>query len=122
MVRSYCIRIAWERFELKKAIWTGILVLICCFSALFFTARPAVAEKKQQQELHKYYTNITVRQGDTLWAIAEDQLADEATSAAYKSRRSFIKEVISLNHLKDGNYLLAGQKLIVPYYSTEYKN
>ncbi len=122
MERSYCIRIAWERFELKKAIWTGILVLICCFSALFCTARPAVAEKKQQHELYKYYTNITVQQGDTLWAIAEKQLADEDTSTAYKNKRSFIKEVISLNHLKDGNYLLAGQKLIVPYYSTEYKN
>ena len=122
MLRSYSIRIAWERFDFRKAILAVILVLSCCFTALFITAKPAVAEKKQTNELHKYYTSITVQQGDTLWAIAEDRLADKQTSGSYKSTRSYMKEIIALNNLKDGNYLLAGQKLIVPYYSSEYKN
>ncbi len=121
MYRSFQIRIAWERFNLRKAFMTGVLVLVCCFSALFATARPAIAGKKQQEELHKYYMSITVRQGDTLWSIAEDRLNNE-TASGYKNLRSYIKEIISVNQLKDGNYLLAGQKLIVPYYSTACKN
>ena len=122
MSRSYSVRIAWERFELKKAILAVVLVLSCCFTALFATAKPAIAEKKQQDELYKYYTNITVRQGDTLWEIAEERLKDEQTASGYKTVHSFVKEIIALNHLKDRNYLMAGQKLIVPYYSSDYKN
>ena len=122
MSGSYYVRIAWERFDLKKAVLTIILVLSCCFTALFATAKPAAAGKKQQNTLYKYYTSITVRQGDTLWEIAEGRLEDEQTASGYKNVHSFMKEIIALNHLKDGNYLLAGQKLIVPYYSSDYKN
>ena len=121
-MKSYSVRIAWERFDVKRAVIAIILVLICCFSALFITARPAVAEKRSQ-EAYKYYTGITVRPGDTLWSIAEEQFKNNRqTASSYKGVRSYMKEVISLNNLNDGNYLLAGQKLIVPYYSSDYKS
>lgn len=122
IMKSYSVRIAWERFDVKRAVIAIILVLICCFSALFITARPAVAEKRAQ-EAYKYYTGITVRPGDTLWSIAEEQFKNNRqTASSYKGVRSYMKEVISLNDLNDGNYLLAGQKLIVPYYSSDYKS
>ena len=122
MTKTYTIRIAWERFNVKKAFLAVFLVLGCCFAAIFFTARPAIAEKRQTGELYKYYTAITVQQGDTLWSIAERQLSSKENSSEYKGTRSYMKEVVSLNKLDNGNYLLAGQKLIVPYYSSEYKN
>ena len=121
MRERYTVRIAWERFDWKKAFLVIALVLSCCISAIFITARPAVAGK-QRREVYKYYTAITVQQGDTLWSIAEEQLHDKLTASEYKGSRSYMKEVISLNDLRDGNYLLAGQKLIVPYYSHDYKN
>ena len=55
MLRSYSVRIAWERFELKKAILAVVLVLSCCFAALFATAKPAIAEKNSKMN----YINIT---------------------------------------------------------------
>ena len=118
---KYTVRIAWERFDPKKAFLVIVLVLSCCISAIFMTAHPTAAGK-QRQEKYKYYTAITVRQGDTLWSIAEEQLKDKDTASEYRGSRSYMKEMIALNDLRDGNYLLAGQKLIVPYFSYDYKN
>ena len=122
MTKAYRVRIAWERFNGTRALVTAALVLVLCLAAFFFTARPAVAgkttaEKQVQRPLHKYYTAITVRQGDTLWSIAERQLEEEDNASEYAGTRAYMKEVITLNKLKNGNYLLAGQKLIIPYYA-----
>ncbi|MCM1027488.1 MAG: LysM peptidoglycan-binding domain-containing protein [Roseburia sp.] len=65
----------------------------------------------------KYYTQITVEAGDTLWDLA-DTFMDQNS---YRDKNSYIAEVRSINHLDEEETLLTGQKLIVPYYSTEYK-
>lgn len=61
---------------------------------------------------YKYYQTYTVQNGDTLWKIAGKFAHDE-------SRNEYIKEVAELNDMS-GSYVVAGQKLIVPYYSTEF--
>lgn len=116
MRKHYTVHFSWERFDVRKALAVVLLVLVTCFSAVFVTARPAEAEKNRT-ETHKYYTGITVRQGDTLYQIADEQLRKDETSAFYKNRRAYMQEVIDLNRLNNADYLLAGQKLIVPYYS-----
>lgn len=63
----------------------------------------------------KYYTDITVEAGESLWEIA-----DEYMDVHYDSRESYIAEVCSINHLSDENDITAGQILIVPYFSSEY--
>lgn len=62
----------------------------------------------------KYYTEIEVEYGDTLWSIAQ-----EYKDSHYNSTMQYIKEVISINHLS-GDLVKEGQKLIVPYYSDTY--
>ena len=64
---------------------------------------------------YKYYTSIRIEAGDTLWSLA-DAYADEN----FKSKESFIKEVVRTNHLLDDN-ICEGDYLIVPYYSAEFK-
>ena len=64
---------------------------------------------------YKYYTSIRIEAGDTLWSLAY-AYADEN----FKSKESFIKEVVRTNHLLDDN-IYEGDYLIVPYYSAEFK-
>ena len=64
----------------------------------------------------KYYTGVTVKVGESLWDLAEEYM----DSAHYSSRESYIAEVCSINHLADENAIIAGQLLILPYYSQEY--
>ena len=65
----------------------------------------------------KYYTNISVEHGDTLWSIAGEYMNDDY----YTDRNTFIAEVQSINHLDAEGTLKSGQNLIVPYYSSEFK-
>ena len=124
MKEKYAVRIAWERFDLKRAVLVLVLVLTCCFSAIYFTARPAEAKKHAEQTTaaYKYYTAITVQQGDSLWKIAEEMLKDKLNADAFGSTRKYVKEVVELNRLKQADYLMAGQRLVIPYYTVDYKD
>ena len=64
----------------------------------------------------KYYTSVTVGAGESLWELAGEYMDSEH----YDSRKSYIEEVCSINHLTDENSVTAGQMLILPYYSSEY--
>lgn len=64
----------------------------------------------------KYYTNITVASGETLWEIS-DRYIDYTQ---YKNKETYIAEIQHINHLDAEYSIKAGQKLIVPYYSNEF--
>ena len=65
----------------------------------------------------KYYTSVTVAAGDNLWNLADDYIDYDY----YKNKNSYIAEVQHINHLDDSCSIKAGQILILPYYSDEYK-
>lgn len=64
----------------------------------------------------KYYTNITVASGETLWEISERYI----DYSQYKDKNVYIAEVQQINHLDAVGSIKAGQKLIIPYYSNEF--
>lgn len=74
------------------------------------------AQDKEETILYKYYTNIEVQYGETLWNIADTYFCEEK----YKSYNHYIAEVMELNGLYDEN-IPAGYYLMVPYYSSEFK-
>lgn len=65
---------------------------------------------------YKYYTDIIVEPGDSLWTLAEEYVDYDH----YKDINCYIREVRNINHLSEDSGLSAGQMLIVPYYSAEY--
>ena len=74
----------------------------------------AKAEETEKEPSYKYYANIEIQRGDTLWEIADAYMdADH-----YRNRTEYINEVMRLNHMVT-DHLVTGQKLVVPYYSTE---
>lgn len=64
----------------------------------------------------KYYTSVTVENGETLWDIADEYVDYNY----YKNKNSYITEVQGINHLDENCSISAGQILILPYYSSQY--
>ena len=112
-------RMRWERRRQKekqrrmRVILSGILVvgIFVLFLCSFHSNAQDVNSHK-----YKYYTCVTVSSGDTLWKIAT-QYAD---LSVYRNKLDFIEEVKSINHLEEDGKIRTGEKLIVPYYSSEY--
>jgi len=94
-------------------IATVCLVLI---GALSYHAIQSNASTGQEEINFKYYKNITVQYGETLWDIADDYMDQDE----YRNKAQYIAEVKNMNHLDDACSIKAGQKLIVPYYSNEF--
>lgn len=65
---------------------------------------------------YKYYTQIEIQGGDSLWSIAGRYMEN----GPYESRNDYMKEVIKLNQLSSTK-ILKGQYLVVPYYEDVYK-
>ena len=79
--------------------------------AIFFCNFQVVAEKPAA---FKYYTEVRVDRGDTLWSIADRFMSEE-----YTSRRAYVSEIQKINNL--GCELQYGQKILVTYYSEDKK-
>ncbi len=102
-----------EQNTMRKRILIFCLTLIVMFCmGVVFGTLLARAEETEAEQMHKYYTNIQIRKGDTLWSIADEYMDDEH----YKNRQEYILEVMRMNHMTDSR-LTAGKRRIVPYYA-----
>lgn len=87
-------------------------VILCIFSFCSFTTRA----KDSEAPSLKYYTGVIVKSGDSLWDIADEYIDYDQ----YKDKTEYINEVCSINNLTDASEIRAGQRLVVPYYSSEF--
>ena len=83
--------------------------------AVSYYSITSYAESEIDNVSFKYYTDIEVEYGDSLWSIAQ-----EYCDSHYGSIFEYMNEVRSINHIK-GDIIKEGQLLVVPYYSGEYK-
>lgn len=109
----------YVNYRLRQMIFRRICFIISLFifsvGVAFFAARIfANAQTSNDVQYYKYYTSIVVYPGDTLESIAEEY------GDHFDSDSAFIKEVINTNHLNDAD-IRPGVSLIVPYFSTEFK-
>lgn len=102
---------------LRNRIFSAVVTvcLVLAFAVGYYSIKSS-ANTGDEQVSFKYYTSVTVEQGDTLWSIA-DEFIDYNQ---YKSKAAYIAEVQSINHLDDTADIITGQALIVPYYSYEF--
>ena len=95
----------------------ALALIIAVVVALFvFLASMLVTHAQSEPVRYKYYTSVTVSYGDTLSDIADRYMTEE-----YPNSETYIWEVCNINHLEDGDSLMAGTDIIVPYYSDEFK-
>lgn len=104
-----------KRDRMRKCLTGGLtLTVIICMILVCTMAYGTI--RVQANTGFKYYTCITVEEGETFWSIASRYSDPDH----YEDMDSYIAEVENINHLDAGKVLLAGQRLIVPYYSEEY--
>lgn len=92
---------------------TFCLVVTCIVS---FHSLVSYANDRTEEVSFKYYTGIVVHSGDSLWNLA-DQYIDYSQ---YRNKTEYIEEVCSINSLSDPSDIRAGQRIVVPYYSSEF--
>ena len=93
---------------LLAALFVITVGSIVCGS-IFSSAKDPATDIPQ----HKYYTSITIKEGDSLWSIAQEYVTD-----TYEDTQEYIDELIQLNGLSS-NIIHEGQKLVIAYYDTE---
>ena len=112
--RHYVWKIRRQR-AIRNRIFFALATL--CFIALMAVSCHVLisnAETEIENFEYKYYKNIEVKYGDSLWSIAEDYADDH-----YDSVHDYINEVKSINHMK-GDMIREGEMILIPYYSAEY--
>lgn len=107
-------RASMRRSRERKVFYFGIVLAVIIFFIIFGTSTTANAGTKNSVR-YKYYTSVLVKDGSSLWEIAQTYMTEE-----YTSTEEYIDEVKEINHMCD-NVLYEGSYLCVPYYSSEYK-
>ena len=91
----------------RSGLVGGIVLAVLIYGGLCI----ARAEPERNRPARtKYYTSIEVAYGDTLWEIAGRYRSEE-----YATVEEYMREVMEMNHLTDGQ-IRAGSHLMVAYY------
>ena len=103
--------------QLRRNIILTIFTILFIFTlSIGGFAIGSKAQDKEEVVLYKYYANIEVQNGDTLWNIAERYFCEDK----YDDYEHYISEVMYVNGIYNER-ISAGSYLIVPYYSSEFK-
>ena len=114
-LRSYRNKMRRVRELRRKVVMAVVTVLVVLCFALSYNALITQATSEVEDISYKYFTSIEIAAGDTLWSIAQEY----GDAQYYASADEYIEEVKHTNHLTS-DALIAGQFLIVPYYSQEF--
>lgn len=118
-LRAYRRKLRRQREQRKKLFSAAVsfaavllLVIVCVCSYHGITSKAS----DNAPVSYKYYTDVIVKGGDSLWTIADRYIDYDQ----YRSKQAYIDEVCCINSLYDESEIRPGQRLIVPYYSTEF--
>lgn len=100
--------------RIRNTVTVGVVLILLVMASLGLTAKTTSAGDANHHS-YKYYTSISIKDGDTLWSIAEEHITKE-----YSTMNEYIKEVQTLNGL-NGTNIRSGCTLVIPYYSEEYQ-
>ena len=104
-------------FRRQVFLLCATLALLIFVGILFASTIKSEAQSDTYVPEFKYYKTITVHSDDTMWKLAQT----DYSSAHYDGMQDYITEICSINAISDPDRLNAGESLVVPYYSTEFK-
>lgn len=94
--------------SIRKPYFVFFLAVLLFF--LSFTAFGGTKAKAETEAVQKYYTSISVKQGDSLWSIAKSYAPE------YGDIQAYVEELASINRMPQSSRLYPGQSLVVFYY------
>lgn len=110
-------RMQRRRKLIQRRIFSMIVtVCVIAFCTVSYHGIRSMASNGTDDLKFKYYTQVTVDYGETLWDLADNYIDYEE----YKDKNAYIAEVQSINHLTEEDTIRSGQSLIVPYYSYDF--
>lgn len=114
-LRNYRKAIILRREQRRKKF---VLLCMAAFTFCFILAGAIFygSFRTEASDGFKYYQDVLVEPGDTVWTIANAYLDKEH----YKNKAAYVAEVRRMNHLNERCDIVAGQILLVPYYSAEF--
>ena len=100
-----------RKAELHKQ-WTIIVITLALVFVLSVTLGSVFtkASSKAENNTMKLYKSIQVDSGDSLWSIANYYF-----DSSYGSIDQYLKEIKTMNHIKD-DLIYNGEYLVIPYY------
>ena len=109
-----------DRIRRTKQIIERVLLTICLIALLAIGSSAILTKATTAEEAknvyYKYYTQIEIEEGDSLWEIAGEYMEH----GPYDSRKDYMNEVVEINQLSSTT-IIKGQHLVVPYYEATYK-
>lgn len=106
-------KVARQKHTLLFTAMALVLGVMLAFSVLGTSAQANGAD--QATDSYKYYKEVYVMSGDTLWTIA-----DQFTDGSVAEISDCVSEIRSINGLNKYETLKSGTYITVPYYSSTY--
>lgn len=94
----------------RKIIITVCIIVFTAITFLGFISRVNANDSRSLK--HKYFTNITVESGDSIWSIAKEYMDYDF----YDDINDYMNEICKMNNLSSDR-LLPGDNLIITYYA-----
>ena len=117
-IRAYNNKLKRYRIVKRQRILLALILgMITAIAVILGTSIVLNAQTEENRALYKYYTQVEVHPGDTLWDYAQKY----ALTSKYKNKESYISEVRAINHFADDYCVRAGELIVIPYYCAEYK-
>lgn len=105
-----------EIMRTKFIIAIAIIVIIAVILLLAIPQRVGASSNAEQVDTQKIYKSVEIQTGDSLWSIASIYYNDDYTCLHYDDINDYIKELKSMNGLKD-DVIHQGANITVAYYS-----
>ncbi len=93
---------------------TVLSVLFLVTAVVSANALITAARSSESVIYHKYYTQVYVGSGDSVWKIADSYMSN-----CYDSVKDLADEIITINQLDSEGTIYYGTTIVVPYYSSE---
>ena len=117
-IRSIKNRERREKQLRRRIITFVIMISVVVFISIFLSfSFMSDAKNNGEHKDNRYYSCVSIKAGDTIWSIAEQNM----DLMHYNNVESYVRDIASVNKIRTDSELISGTSLIIPYYSDEEK-
>lgn len=104
-----------ELREKRPLFLTGAILFICLSIGCFLYFGNSIVKAKEPVSDIQYKV-IEIKEGDSLWSIAKENMATESNHTGFTDIYQYIREIKKCNNM-NSSQINAGCYLMIPYYN-----